>query len=116
MKLLKSKNGKLSTGMINDVILSIVILVVLFKLYATLIPEAQTAGTGLTNAGTCASAGGYWNTTSEGCAVSSTNTTALDYNAIPLGSLFSSSGAVFIIIMVALVIVVIRAFLPSGKK
>jgi len=86
MKLLKSKSGKLSTSMLNDAILGIVLLVVIFKLYATLVPEAQTAGDELNASG------------------------------VPLGSLFTSSGAIFIIIMVALVIVIIKAFLPSGKK
>lgn len=84
MKLLKSKAG-LSTANINSAILGIVLVVVLFQLYAVLVPEAQTAGDTLNAAG------------------------------VPLGSLFTSSGVIFIIIMVALLIVVVRSFLP-GKK
>ena len=84
MKLLRKK-GALGTGMINQAIMGIVLLVVLFKLYAQLVPEAQTAGQELNDSG------------------------------VPLGSLFSSDGIVFVIIMAALVIVVVRSFLGSGK-
>ncbi len=80
------KKGRLSTGMLNQAILAIVLLVVLFKLYASLIPEAQSAGNELNAAG------------------------------VPLGSLFTSSGVIFIIIMVALIVVVVRSFMPGGKK
>ncbi len=76
----------LTTDTLNTAILAIVLLVVLFKLYAQLVPEAQTAGDELNASG------------------------------VPLGSLFSSGGVVFIIIMAALVVVVVRAFLPKGKK
>lgn len=80
-----SKKGNISTGMINQAILGIVLLVVLFKLYATLVPEAQLAGDELNASG------------------------------VPLGSLFTSNGVIFLIIMVALVIVVVRSFLKGGK-
>ena len=78
--------GKLNTGMLNQAILAIVLLVVLFKLYASLVPEAQTAGNELNAAG------------------------------VPLGTLFASGGVVFIIIMVALIIVVVTSFMPGNKK
>lgn len=39
-----NKTGKLSTSMVNTAILAIVLLTVLFQLYAQLVPEAQTAG------------------------------------------------------------------------
>ena len=76
---------KLSSGMLSQAIIAIVLLVVLFKLYAALVPEAQEAGDELNATG------------------------------VPLGSLFSANGVVFIIIMAALVISVVLAFLP-GKK
>ena len=85
MQMLKSRKGKLSTGMINTAILAIVLLVILFKLYAELVPEAQTAGDDLNESG------------------------------VPFGSLFTSSGVVFIVIMAALIIVVVRSFM-GGKK
>ena len=69
---------------INSAIMGIIGLVVLFKLYAVLVPEAQTSGDALNTAG------------------------------VPLGSLFTSNGIVFVIIMVALLVTVIRSFM--GKK
>ena len=86
MEMRKNKTGKLSTAMLNTAILGIVLLVVLFQLYSDLVPEAQTAGDELNASG------------------------------VPLGSLFTSSGVVFIIIMAALVIVVVKSFMPSGGK
>ena len=83
--MLESKRGKLGTALINQAILGIVLLVVLFKLYATLVPEAQTAGDELNESG------------------------------VPFGSLFTGSGVIFIVIMAALIIVVVRAFM-GGKK
>ena len=44
MKLLKSKKGSLAPGIINTAILGIILLVVLFELYAELMPEAMDAG------------------------------------------------------------------------
>lgn len=79
------KKGNISTGMINNAILGIVLLVVLFKLYAVLVPEAQTAGDELNASG------------------------------VPLGSLFTSNGVIFLIIMVALIIVVVKSFM-KGKR
>ena len=85
MQLKTSKAGKLNSGMLNTAILGIVLLVVLFKLYAELVPVAQTAGDELNTSG------------------------------VPLGSLFTSSGLVFIIIMASLVVVVVKSFMPGGK-
>jgi hypothetical protein len=84
---LKSKDGKLNEATLQTAIVAIVLLVVLFQLYATLVPEAQAAGDSLNASG------------------------------VPLGSLFTSNGVVFVIIMAALIIVVIRAFMPgkAGK-
>lgn len=85
MKLTKKGEG-LGAGTLRTAIIAIVMLVVLFKLYAVLVPEAQAAGNELNNSG------------------------------VPLGSLFTGSGVVFVIIMVALIIVVISAFLPKKWK
>ena len=79
-----NKTGKLSTSMVNTAILAIVLLTVLFQLYAQLVPEAQTAGD------------------------------TLNASGVPLGSLFTSSGVVFVIIMAALIIVVVRSFMTKG--
>jgi len=85
MRLMKSKKGALNTGILNTSILAIVLLVVLFQLYANLLPEAQDAG----------------------------NT--LNASGVPLGNLFVGTGVVFIIIMAALLILVVKAFIPGGK-
>jgi len=85
MRLMESKSGKLSTGILNSAILAIVLLVVLFQLYSQLVPTAQTAGNTLCNSG------------------------------VPLGNLFNSTGVVFVIIMAALIVLVVKSFMPGGK-
>jgi len=87
MQMLKMRKAEsLGADTIRTAIIAIVMLVVLFKLYASLVPEAQTAGDELNATG------------------------------VPLGSLFTSGGVIFIIIMVALIIVVVSAFLPKKFK
>lgn len=73
----------MDNNIINKAIMGIISLVVLFYVYSALIPEAQTAGN------------------------------ALNASGAPLGSFFVSGGVVFIIIMVALVTVVIKGFMPK---
>lgn len=84
-KLIHSKKGGLKPGILQTAILALVLLVVLFQLYAELVPEAQAAGDSLNATG------------------------------VPLGSLFVGSGVVFVIIMAALIILVVKAFLPGSK-
>lgn len=84
-----SKKGKIGTGILQTSILAIVLLVVLFQLYAELLPEAQTAGDSLNE-----SLGGA-----------------------NLGPLFVGSGIVFTIIMASLLILVVMSFMPGkGTK
>lgn len=85
MKLFDNRKGKIGTSMISQAITAIVLLVVLFKLYAVLVPEAQTAGDELNASG------------------------------VPLGGLFTGNGIVFLIIMAALIFVVVRSFLKGKK-
>lgn len=85
MKMQTSKKGALQPNILNTAILSIILLVVLFTLYSELVPEAETAGD------------------------------ALNASGVPLGSLFVSGGIVFLIIMAALVILVVKAFMPGNK-
>lgn len=85
--MLKSKKGNiLSTAGLSSAITAIVLLVVVLYLYSSLVPTAQEAGDSLNASG------------------------------VPMGSLFASNGVVFIIIMAALVLAIIFAFLPSHKK
>lgn len=80
------KKGNLNTGMVEKAIMAIILVVVLFLLYSELVPEAQTAGDTLNSSG------------------------------VPLGSLFTSGGVVFVIIMAALIIVVVKSFLKGRRK
>jgi hypothetical protein len=75
----------MDTKTIDKAIMGIILLVVLFLLYAELIPTAQTAGDSLNASG------------------------------VPLGSLFTSGGVVFVIIMASLIVLVVRKF-SAGKK
>ena len=119
MKLLKRKQGKISTAMINTAILSIVLLVVLFQLYASLVPTAQIAGDGLGDEALCGDVSCFYNS-SRDTACTANNVTTGDttacttVNSVPLGSLFAGTGVIFIIIMAALVIIVTKSFM--GKK
>ncbi len=85
MRMFKRKAGRLSTGVINTAILAIVLLTVLFQLYADLVPTAQAAGDELNSSG------------------------------VPLGNLFVGSGIVFLIIMAALIILVVKSFMGGGR-
>jgi hypothetical protein len=73
-------------GTINTAIYAIIGLVVLFKLYASLVPEAQTAGDELNASG------------------------------VPLGSFFVADGIVFLLVMVGLFITVLRSVMKKGNK
>jgi len=85
--LIKHKKGmSLTPSGIQSFIVVLVLLVVLLKLGANLIPEAQDAGDEL-----CAS-------------------------GVPFASLFSGDGIVFIIVAAALILVIVFAFLKGGKK
>ena len=70
---------------INGAIYAIVGVIVLFYLYAELVPEAQTAGDDLNASG------------------------------VPLGNLFVSGGFVFILVMVGLLLVIVRLAMPKAK-
>ena len=85
---LKNKQGigTLKTSMITNTILALILLTILFQTAAVLIPTAQAAGQDLNDSG------------------------------IPLGNLFTPQGVIFIIIAAAIILVVINAFLPSGKS
>jgi hypothetical protein len=72
-------------GVVNKAIYVIIGVVLLFSLYSTLMPTAQTAG----------------------------NT--LNASGVPLGSLFTGNGVIFIILMVALLLTILATALPKGK-
>ena len=119
--LIKATSAKLSTESINAAILALILIVVIFKVYSTLVPEAQSAGDEMNVSNRCAAVGCNWN---ESAAVDCNINTSPEGNAtscatpyvVPLSSLFSGQGIVFIIIMAALVVVIIRSIMPKGKK
>lgn len=74
---------QLNTNYITGAVLALVAVVVLFKLLASLIPEAESAGDTLNESG------------------------------VPLGALFAGGGVVFVIIMAAVLLVVVKAFMPK---
>lgn len=74
----------LTVGFIKTAIIAMILLVVMFQVYATLIPTAQEAGDELNASGA------------------------------PLGNFFVSTGVIWLLIMAALVFVVITAFWPKG--
>lgn len=123
MNLLETKEGKLKSGIINTAILVIILLVVLFSIYAELIPEAQSAGSAMNDSNRCIAAGCFPNTNHS--TFTCINDSALNatevgecanrINPIPLSGLVNGTGVVFIVIMAALFILVIKGFLKSKK-
>lgn len=71
----------MNMGTLDKAVYGFIIIVVLFKLYATLMPEAQAAGDELNDSGA------------------------------PLGSFFASNGVVFVVIMAGLVYTVVRHYM-----
>lgn len=84
-ELLKNKKGQIS-GRVTSAVEAIILIVVLFLLFADLVPEAQQAGNELNASG------------------------------VPLGSLFTSSGVVILLIMVGLLLVVLKVVMPGSRK
>ena len=80
-----NKQGQIGSK-VTTAITSIILVVVLFLMFAELVPEAQTAGDTLNKTG------------------------------VPLGSLFSANGVMVLLIMVGLLLTVLKAVLPSSKK
>ncbi len=80
-----NKKGQIGNK-VTEAITAIILVVVLFLMFAQLVPEAQTAG----------------------------NT--LNASGVPLGSLFTSDGVVILLIMVGLLLVVLKAVLPGKSK
>ena len=79
------KKGQISAR-VTGAVEAIILIVVLFLLFAQLVPEAQTAGDTLNNSG------------------------------VPLGGLFTGSGIVILLVMVGLLLTVLKVVLPGSKK
>ena len=115
-------NQKIEAGAIL-----IILVVVIFNLYSALVPEAQTAGDKLNDSNRCSAVGCFFNQSAgvtgnlQGCRANSSpeaNKSACgsSLQTIPLSSLFRSSGIVFLLIMVGLLLTLLKIILPKGKK
>lgn len=122
--LLRSKDAKFNTALVTVAVIGIVFLVILLTVYSVLIPEAQTAGDSLNISVRCADAGCFYNTSNDNSTVGvsciessalTNNTCATQLDAIPLATLFSGTGVVFVIIMATLIILIVRAYLKKIK-
>ena len=80
------KNKKGIDKKIGNAVIIIITIIVLFQIYANLVPEAQTAG----------------------------NT--LNATGVPLGSIFASDGVVVILIMLGLLFAVVKVLTLPPKK
>ena len=122
---LGKKGKKLTTSVVQSAILGIVIIIILFGVYAAMVPEAQTAGDSLNDTNRCTDVGCFYNSTRGALpgnlSCTANNVTVTDstacasINEIPLSSLFGSTGIVFVILMAVLLIVVIIGVLKSAK-
>ena len=83
--LFKSKKAQISSR-VTSAVEAIILIVVLFLLFADLVPEAQQAGNELNASG------------------------------VPLGTLFTGSGVVILLIMVGLMLTVLKVVLPGSRK
>ena len=81
--MLTSKSGKMGGNTIEKYMYLFIIVVILLKVIAQLLPEAQTAGTELNATGA------------------------------PLGSFFTSDGIVWLIVMASVVFLMIRSFMAK---
>lgn len=83
--MLNQKKGQISAR-VTGAVEAIVLVVVLFLLFAQLVPEAQTAG----------------------------NT--LNASGVPLGSLFTGTGVMILLIMVGLLLTILKVVMPGSRK
>ena len=84
-ELIKNKKGQIASR-VTSAVEAIILVVVLFLLFADLVPEAQTAG----------------------------NT--LNATGVPLGTLFTGNGVVILLIMVGLLLTILSVVLGRGSR
>jgi len=114
-------------NILRTALISILVVVILLKIYAAILPEAQSEGddwalrgTELTSQAGCEDVSCFWNATrGTDCTqynVSQGDTTQCPTvrRTMPLASVFAGSGVVFLIVMIALALGIIMTFM--GKK
>ncbi len=85
MEVLISKKAQIGRN-VTAAVEAIILIVVLFLLFADLVPEAQAAGNTLNSSG------------------------------VPLGSLFTGTGVVILLVMVGLLLTVLRVVMPGSRR
>ncbi len=120
--LMSNKAGKLKTSTINTAILVIILIVIIFQVYASVVPEAQTAGDNLNDTNRCNDVGCFYNVSEDAdtpCRNTTGNVTSActaGSQTIPLAGLFSGTGVVFLIVMAALLILIVFSLMKPQKK
>ena len=127
LKMLNKKAQMQISKTVEKGAILVIIVVVLFLIFAALVPEAQTAGDSLNESNRCSSVGCFYNTTTASqsgltgdCAnnISGERLRCSDAigEGIPLSGLFGGSGIVFLLIMVFLLLTILKIVMPTGKK
>ncbi len=98
---------------INTAVGIVITIVVLFLIFADLVPEAQSGGDRFSDATKCAEASCFSNTSlTPSCVINSSQegTAACenDIQTVPLAGLFGGSGVVILLLMVFLFLMVLR--------
>ena len=109
----------MGTKIVGGLILGLVLITVLFQVFADIIPEAQAAGNALNDTNRCEAVGCTFDASEAIQCRDATNTSnvcAESSQTIPLSGLFVGTGVVFILVMASLLIFVLLALLRPGKK
>lgn len=120
-----SKSGKLSSNTLTGAVIGIVVLVLLLKIGASLIPDVQDAAESNTDQYECEGFSCEWlnnGTLLSGAYYCYTNDDANVTCAggqpvpTPLESIFDSNGIITLLVMVFILIIIVVGALKSGKK
>lgn len=117
IKLFNTKKAQIGKR-IEPAIVVIISVVVLFLVFSSLVPEAQTAGDSLGDAQACSTAGGFFNTSQSAClnGTGIADTGVVGFEGIPLSGIFSGSGIIILLLMVTLFLGILKLVMPSRKK
>ena len=114
MILQKNKKGKIGMNFVNTVVLTIILITVLFQVYAEVIPEAQTASSSMNDSQICVAASCAYNASYGGCQYNSTFQGNATLQCSIQGSdsfipLSGTLGVTYVIIMAALLVLVVKS-------
>ncbi len=121
-KLTQSKKGQALEKGITVAVIIIISVVVLLRLFADLVPEAQTAGDEFSDSNKCGEAGCFFNSTeTPTCLInSSTEGQGVACNVavqtVPLATLFGGQGIIILLLLASLFLGIIRIVMPKSRK